>query len=189
MSIKKIKSQLANIDKIESIDEIVKLLKEDTQYLVLAWLRDYVALGSYQKKEFSLLKGKPILSEIDSLRIFNLTEELYLYRPKAKDSAQKASYLQGRYRIDTEGDEVYYKDVNQLLIGKTKIMSGENPEFIVIREDRGFELTIPAIWTNEEKAPVRMVLKTRNYLEEWENGQLSYNDHRFMDILPKEKLQ
>jgi hypothetical protein len=54
--------------------------------------------------------------------------------------------------------------------------------YSIIREARGFQLTLPYSWIKNYPDNSRVTLLTRNYLEHWDNGQLSYFDHRFVRI-------
>lgn len=175
---------------IKNMDALKEYIGDGNRYKVLAWLSSYVALGEYEDGEFRLLKGEPRFEEIESMRIFDEKQEIYLFRALEMDSAQRSEILLGRKIIDKEdeGQNISVKDVDQVFLGTR--LSKNKDGFVTLREDRGFEVTIPESWVENWLNPdkenkiegSKLILKTRNYLMEWDNGQLSYGDHRFVGI-------
>ncbi len=182
IKINKIKTHSEPAPEIKDMDSLKQILEPGVDYQVLAWLTDYVAFGNFINGKFDLLKGEPSFESIESIRLFNDKQEIYLYRAQNTDSAARCEFLIGRIISEGEGEEKYVKDADQLLLG-TNLIAKE--DFSTLREDRGFEITVPNSWVENMQKGSRPVLKTRNYLTEWENGQLSYDDHRFVSITMK----
>lgn len=179
--IKQIASKVEILKDIRNMEDIRKYLAPDTEYKVVAWLLPCIAFGSYMNG-FKLCEVPELkFEEIDSIRIFSENSELYLYRPWDTSEGMAADTLSGRLRVDGEGETLNCKDARQLLFGSR--VEAKNENYAIMREDSGFELKVPAEWVSENATDKsRLILKTRNYLDEWDNGQLSYCDHRFISI-------
>ncbi|MCB5253377.1 MAG: CRISPR-associated protein Csx19 [Candidatus Cloacimonadaceae bacterium] len=178
-SVYQISTQSKVVEGIDSLAAIEALLTQDTQYQVLAYLIPRIAFGTYHNG-FHLQQDSLNFDDIDSIRIFSSDAELYLYRSHDPLTGVASATLRGRYRSDGAGASAFCKDAAQILTGS--YVSGRKDQYLTIREDRGFELNVPASWIKHDLSKSRLLVFTRNYLEEWDNGQLSYNDHRFVSI-------
>ncbi|MCB5288021.1 MAG: CRISPR-associated protein Csx19 [Candidatus Cloacimonetes bacterium] len=174
-----ISSQSKVVEGIDSLAAIEALLSKDTQYQVVAYLIPRIAFGTYHNG-FHLQQESLNFDDIDSIRIFFSEAELYLYRSHDPLTGEASATLRGRYRSDGTGASAYCKDASQILIGS--YIASSKDQYQTIREDRGFELNVPASWIKQDLSKSRLLVFTRNYLEEWDNGQLSYHDHRFVSI-------
>ncbi len=177
--VQSINSEITLLNKITSVEDIFNNLKKDTKYQVVVYLLSEIAFGDYYNG-FQLLNNNLEYNNIEAIRIFNQDTELYCYRTNDINSTPPSTFLRGRVRTDSKGEHTYYKDVSQILMGKTngQQVSG----YSIIREARGFQLTLPYSWIKNYPDNSRVTLLTRNYLEHWDNGQLSYFDHRFVRI-------
>ncbi len=175
-----VSSLLAN-----NMKDIEDSLDQDKEYFVVAYLDNALLIGRYQTGRFSFHDSTAFVFDyIQKLRIFNLDEELLFWRVSITNiDSIITNKLFGRKRFDTQGEEVYYKDVEQILLGTNSESTGS--DFIRIFEQRGFELIMPLIENTSVTLETRYAVKTRNYLEQWDNGQLSYNDCRFLDFVVK----
>lgn len=182
--INKIKSSTEPIDSITDYGQLNQYLEGKYQVMITCF--DRICLGEYTDGSFKL-EALPAFETIQSMRIFNENMELYLWRAAAKDCFGQANHLRGRIRRDVEtGDDCAVVDAEQILIGSRK-QDAAIGEYVVIREDRGFELKVPKAWLPAKVTDIsRLILRSRNYLQEWDNGQLSYCDHRFVSIEQKE---
>ena len=186
--INKIKSSTEPIDNITDCGQLNQYLEGKYQVMITCF--DRICLGEYTDGDFKL-EALPAFETIQSMRIFNENMELYLWRAAAKDCFGQANHLRGRIRRDVEtGDDCAVVDARQILIGSKDKNDNKDiiaDDYTVIREDRGFELKVPKVWLPAKVTDrSRLILRSRNYLQEWDNGQLSYCDHRFVSIEQKE---
>ncbi|MCB5252577.1 MAG: CRISPR-associated protein Csx19 [Candidatus Cloacimonadaceae bacterium] len=177
--IKQINTTIESIDSITSIGDIVALLDEHKEYQVLAYLIPAIAFGTY-RNGFKLSVETLDFCEIESIRIFCPEGELFCYRYTDSETGKASQDLRGRFRKDEEGEVAYYHDAAQILTGKRIVETSDS--YSLIAEDRGFQLLLPECWIKQDPAQSRLRVLTRNYLAEWDNGQLSYGDHRFVAI-------
>jgi len=179
--IKSVTSSTTYIERIDSLEAIQEHLNADNTYKVFAVCYGRLVWGSFNNG-FALLDGNFCIDDIESIRIFDPERELMLYRPSDPKTGRTASHLVGRLRSDcSTGDQCYCKDAYQILIGN-KILS-EIDDYVTLAEDRGFELRIPRAWLDQDVSKCRLRLHTRNYLGQWDNGSLSYEDCRFVDVI------
>jgi len=101
IKINKIKTHSEPAPEIKDMDSLKQILEPGVDYQVLAWLTDYVAFGNFINGKFDLLKGEPSFESIESIRLFNDKQEIYLYRAQNTDSAARCEFLIGR--IISEG--------------------------------------------------------------------------------------
>ncbi len=181
--ISKIKSNTTPIDNIIDYGQLNQYLEGKYQVMITCF--DKICLGEYADGSFKL-EALPAFNTIQSMRLFNAEMELYLWRAAADDGFGQADYLTGRIRKDEPGEDCPVVEAEQILIGSKK-GEGATDDYMVIKEDRGFELKVPKAWCPREISDrSRLILRSRNYLQEWDNGQLSYCDHRFVSIEQKE---
>lgn len=178
--IDKINTSSKTMESIKSIEDITARLDENKEYQVVAYLIPAIVFGTYHNG-FKLSVDKLDFSDIDSIRIFCPDSELFCYRYTDSATGKASPNLRGRLRKDGNGEAVYCHDASQILIGRRIVESIGS--YSRIAEDRGFELLLPANWIKQDPAKSRLRVVSRNYLTEWENGQLSYGDHRFMAIV------
>jgi CRISPR-associated protein (TIGR03984 family) len=178
--IEQVKSKTIFIDRLENLEEINNYLK-DKDYLVYAITLSAISFGEFSNYHFKLVEDLTELDKIEELRIFDSERELHIWR---QSDGKGGSFLKGRLRIDNpeedESELSYYRDAEQLLFGNKPEHFKE--DFTFLKEDRGFGVIVPDSLLSELKDNPRLYLCTRNYLEEWDNGQLSYCDSRFMSI-------
>lgn len=180
--IKQIKTNMKPIADIHSIEDIAKYLDKDKSYQVLAYTIPAIMFGEYHNG-FNLGLETLTFDQIDSIRIFSCDSELYCYRFADPATGQASSSLRGRLRTDNPIDNstgTYCHDASQILIGSKVIQETES--HFLVSEDRGFQLLLPRKWAALDLSESRFRVYTRNYLSEWDNGQLTYCDHRFMMI-------
>lgn len=139
---------------------------------VLAYLTYGVYIGRYHTGEFVFPESINLNPDyIVRLRIFNETEELYIWKTKDR--------LRGRLRIDTEGDKTPVVDAYQVLWG-TKKEAKENG-WTRLYEDRGTELILPFANIAVDDKRKRIFIKTRNYIDFHLQSHLAtYTDCRFV---------
>jgi CRISPR-associated protein (TIGR03984 family) len=179
----KIKLTKSEIEKEKMIDKLPPLQGE---YQVMATMFDEICFGELKDSKYQFENDKELnFKKIQSIRIFNKDEEYFYWRPADKEGFGQSKMLQGRRRVDTEGSDIKYIEASQILFGiRTE---EERDGYVDIVEDRGFGLRVPIKWiTGELGKENRLHVITRNYLDEWDNGQLSYCDHRFVSIELKE---
>ncbi|MBP9006422.1 MAG: TIGR03984 family CRISPR-associated protein [Candidatus Syntrophosphaera sp.] len=177
--IQELKCRIEYINKLESLEDINQYL-EDKDYLVYIITLSGISFGEFRNYQFKLIEDITKLDRLEELRIFDKERELHIWR---QSDGKGGSVLKGRLRIDNpieEAAQCYYRDAKQLLFG-TKREYLQNG-FTFLKEDRGFGVIIPNSLLSELKDNPRLYLCTRNYLEEWDNGQLSYCDSRFISI-------
>ncbi len=181
--ISKIKSSTERIEIIGDYGQLNRYLEGKYQVMITCF--DRICFGEYKEVNFHL-EDLPDFNTIQSMRIFNPEMELYLWRAASDAGFGQADYLTGRIRRDELGEDCQVVEAEQILIG-SKGGEGATGDYMVIKEDRGFELKVPRTWLSGQiSARSRLILKSRNYLQEWDNGQLSYCDHRFVSIEQKE---
>lgn len=146
---------------------------------VVAYLTYGVYIGRYHGGEFELPETVDLMPDyIVKLRIFNDTEELYIWKTGDR--------LMGRLRIDTVGNKTPVVDAYQVLWG-TKKEAKENG-WIRLYEDRGTELILPFANIDVNDKKKRIFIKTRNYLNFHHKTQLAtYTDCRFMGFFDHNK--
>lgn len=182
--ITKINSKLEHLDDIQSYQDLQAYLQGEYQVMIRCF--DQICFGEYKEDDWHMEAGKPAFETIQDIRIFNSDMELYLWRASSDASFKQADQLKGRIRRDDQGDECSMVEAEQILIG-SKIKEINENGYVTIREDRGFELKIPSTWLPKQvRNSCPLKLTSRNYLQQWDNGQLSYYDHRFVSIKKKE---
>lgn len=177
--IQELKCRIEYINKLESLEDINQYL-EDKDYLVYIITLSGISFGEFSNYQFKLIEDITKLDRLEELRIFDKERELHIWR---QSDGKGGSVLKGRLRIDNpieEAEQCYYGDAKQLLFGANRehLQNG----FTFLKEDRGFGVIIPNSLLSKLKDNPRLYLCTRNYLEEWDNGQLSYCDSRFISI-------
>jgi len=182
IKVMQINTGIKSINAVTSMEELVVYLGHNDVYQVVAYTIPAIMFGEYHNG-FKLGLKNLEFSQIDSIRVFNSNCELYLYRYADSTTGKSSSTLRGRLREDnpkTYTESGYCHDASQILIGKRILV--ESDSHTLISEDRGFQLLIPSNWLTNKIDQYRLRVKTRNYLSEWDNGQLSYCDHRFVAI-------
>lgn len=111
---------------------------------------------------------------LQDARIFNLNQELHLWRTEADFSF--------RFRVDDEkGAVCQVIDVQQNLWGTTAepLRTG----WTRLSEERGTQVIVPLEIKSEINNPVPLAfLKTRNYIGFMDNHQATYIDNRFVEL-------
>lgn len=155
---------------ISDLNEIKNIIKTDS--FVIAYLDYKVLVGRYTNGSFSFYDDEQIKLEfIQKMRIFNKTEELLLWR--------NAGSLIGRLRRDSEGEEVFAVDNEQVVFGT----HSENlVDYSLLTEERGTELILPFNNLSVDEKRNRVKVKTRNYVEFNKIHQATYVDNRFVDF-------
>ena len=173
-------SKIRSINKIDNLEDINNYL-ENKEYQVYAITLSGISFGEFNNYQFNLIEDLNELDRIEELRIFDKERELRIWR---QSDGKGGSVLKGRLRIDNidknDSELSYYRDAEQLLFGNKPEPFKEG--FTFLKEDRGFGVIVPDSLLSELKGNPRLYLCTRNYLEEWDNGQLSYCDSRFIYI-------
>jgi len=170
--------------KVEYFSDIMQLPCHEGEYQVMAVMFDEICFGELKNNKYSFEKRDYLeFEKIQSVRIFNKEKEYFYWRVADEEGFAQSSKLAGRLRIDNEGTTKQYIELEQVLFGSKLINNGG--EYVDITEDRGFGLRLPSKWI---VSPInnRLRLRTRNYLEQWDNGQLSFCDHRFVSIEQRE---
>jgi len=172
LSMKNIKTKTKVIDGISKLETINDYMTSDSS--VVAYLDNKVLIGSYKDGTFRFRDNKSLdFNFIQKMRIFNDNEELLLWR--RKDS------LNGRLRIDGEGEETDIVEVNQVLFGTTSEKTGDG--YIKLSEERGTEIILPDKNYQVDTKKKRVAIKTRNYIGYTENLQATYKDVRFVKFI------
>ena len=119
---------------------------------------------------------------IQKMRLFNGTQELYLWRKKDK-------WYSGRLRVDEEGDETDVVEAHQVLWGTDY---AHKNGFTRIFEERGTELVLPIENLTIDNEDNRVFIKTRNYIVYETNDdsyqQAGYADCRFVAFTDKNEI-
>ena len=181
-TIRKINTGINLIDSVKNMEELVSHLDPNDRYQVVAYTIPAIMLGEYHNG-YKLGLETLEFYQIDSIRVFNSKCELYLYRFADSTTGKASSSLRGRLREDirdSNSEQSYCHDASQILIG-SRILD-KTDTHTLISEDRGFQLLIPSNWLIQDVEKHRLRVITRNYLSEWDNGQLSYCDHRFVAV-------
>ena len=138
--------------------------------LCVVYLDYEVMIGRFSGT-FSFYSNKTFKPKfIQKMRIFNENEELYFWRSEGT--------LKVRYRKDSEGNDCYVIDAEQVLFGTT----GEykEPGWTEISEERGTKLILPFDQVTVDDKENRVKIKTRNYVGFNEIHQATYVDCRFV---------
>jgi len=119
---------------------------------------------------------------IQKMRLFNRTQELYLWR-------KKDNWYSGRLRVDEEGDETDVVEAHQVLWGTDY---AHKNGFTRIFEERGTELVLPIENLTIDNEDNRVFIKTRNYIVYETNDdsyqQAGYADCRFVAFTDKNEI-
>ncbi len=153
-------------DDLESIKQYIK-----DQSDVIVYLDNEVLIGQYNGN-FSFYGNKTIDKQfVKRMRIFNQNEELYLWRDKGK--------LIGRYRKDSEGEEIDFIEANQVIYGtKAEYEDG----CTILTEQRGTKIVLPGKWKANNKKS-RVAIKTKHYIGYQDSCQATYIDARFVKFI------
>lgn len=134
---------------------------------------DYkVLIGKYSEGKFKFYNDdifKP--KYIQKMRIFNINQELYLWRKNGEE-------FRCRLRIDGSGIETDVIDACQILWGTKAESLGEFSK--IFEEDRGTELILPLKDISVDNGQNRVHIRTRNYISYGDNDQAGYEDCRFV---------
>jgi len=159
----------------QSIEQVVQQFfkKEDPVFAVF-YLSSAIYFAAWKKDKFIFQSDPPMqwTQSVQLARVFSTTQELKIWRQEG--------VLHFRLRLDGTGEETAVVDAGQILWG-TKCASLDGG-WTRIWEDRGTELVL-LLDISKLDAKNRVVLKTRNYLDFLPNGQATYVDSRFVQIL------
>lgn len=147
----------------------------------IAYLFNKVIIGKFSEGKFINRENEDINIEyLIRLRIFDKDKELLIYRKAEKKDNN--ILFKFRLRKDSEGEETYYTEANQVLFG-TDIDKGKSGKgFTTITEDRGTEITLPFDIAGIDTERNRIKIKTRHYIEFDGNDNAGYTDARFIEF-------
>ncbi|TFH46924.1 MAG: TIGR03984 family CRISPR-associated protein [ANME-2 cluster archaeon] len=163
----------------ESFDSLIRSKFGQPGYCV-CYLDHRVLIGKYEDDALQfdnsdLFDPRFILK----MRLFNGTQELYLWR-------KKDTWYSGRLRVDEEGDETDVVESHQVLWGTDYTHKNG---FTRIFEERGTELILPIGNLTVDNEDNRVFIKTRNYIVYETNDksyqQAGYADCRFLAFTDK----
>ncbi len=171
LELKRIRSNVQKVVKITSVQDIVAQ-NFQTSATVAAYLDYKVLIGTFKDSRFCFYGDETFDDKyLHKLRVFNKDRELHLWR--SNDG------INGRLRIDGEGEEIDAVDACQVVFGtRSKELNGN---YSRLTEDRGVELIIPLIGINLNEKK-RVFLYTRNYIGYTPVGQAGYVDCRFVEL-------
>lgn len=143
-----------------------------------------VCLGSYEDGDFIMPSSAPLKPEyLRFARIFNADGECYVWR--SGSNAANTYGLRIRHDEEDPSEPVNAVEAKQLLWGTCLLDSPLDPDWKVLKEDRGIELLIhqSLLPGNIRVTPEnRLWLVTRNYIGYSDVGQVGYIDSRFVTI-------
>lgn len=146
--------------------------------LAFALMDHAVCLGMFKEKKFIFYNSLQLEAEfLQSLRVFNSRQELYIWR----QNREKFHY---RLRVDeAETGDDYVVDANQLLWGNSgKLVTDQaGLQWRYLFERRGIEIYLPAQAIPKDDG--RIWLQIRNYIDYNELGQAGYVDSRFVEFI------
>ncbi|MHA1284121.1 MAG: type III-D CRISPR-associated protein Csx19 [Promethearchaeota archaeon] len=148
---------------------------------IVCWLNHRLLFGNIINKEFIFVEKNSIdfNKHLLRLRVFNDQKEILIQK--------RLNDFQYRLREDNNGGKNQeYIDAEQIIFG-TKSKPIDN-KFSEVIEDRGIKIIIPSDWLQNKQLSLqtRLILKTRNYLDYNNYGQISIIDCRFIEITVKE---
>ena len=120
-----------------------------------------------------------ILENIQKLRVFNRTAELFVWRTKL-------GKYKGRLKIDETGSEQEVVDAWQVLFGTEAEMLDKT--YSKLKEKRGTEIILPLNDLGIDKNEIndhtgRLCIHTRSYIGTIEaTGQATFEDVRFVEF-------
>jgi CRISPR-associated protein (TIGR03984 family) len=164
-------TDLSNLD-----DFIARTFPEpETPKLAVFYLDYGIRFGKWQNRHLHFYKNETIKADdLQQARIFNPQCELRIWRT--------AGGFYCRVRRDGEGNDCEVIATQQALWGThAQILDGE---WTRLWEDRGTELILPLEIKEvpNYKGPLTW-LQTVNYIGHLDNGQATYDDCRFVEIL------
>ncbi|MHA1757890.1 MAG: type III-D CRISPR-associated protein Csx19 [Promethearchaeota archaeon] len=140
-------------------------------------------------QNYQLLFGKILNGKLNFIKNINTNFDKHLIKLRAFNNQKEILIWKQldkfKYRIridDNGGKNQEYIDANQIIFGtRTKSL---NNGFSEVIEDRGTRLIIPSDWLQNKQlgSNNRLILKTRNYLDYNNLGQISIIDCRFLEI-------
>jgi CRISPR-associated protein (TIGR03984 family) len=177
-----IRSKVDLIPLVQTENELVSTIPSKGKFNVVSYLDNALLIGTYTDGKFCFFNNDLFnYNSIQRIRIFDLTKEwLYWRTSVSHNETNIENLLTGRIRTDGDGDDMYVKEIAQLLIG-SKTDTYDNG-FERLYEDRGFEIIKPQTLSINKCPNERQAIITRNYLEQWDNGQLSYVDCRMVEF-------
>jgi len=155
-------------------DGLLDMLVEhflDSKAFIVAYLDYRVVIGRFEGGSFSSCDNETIEAKfIQKLRVFDHEKELLIWR--SRDG------LNGRLRIDSEGQDTDVVDAEQVLFGTE---ANDMGDFTRLTEDRGTEIILPFIAIDFDGKRKRVCMKTRNYIDYNKfTHQANYVDCRFV---------
>jgi len=144
--------------------------------LCVFYLDNEVLIGKYDGNELKFYLNKvPEPQFIQKLRLFNETQELFLWRKKWKDTCGEFAF---RLRVDGDGNETDVVDAKQVLWGTTAKKLDE--EFTEILETRGTKIILPFNDIQVDDKERRVFILTRNYIS-YDTNDSSYQQAGYVD--------
>lgn len=174
IELKEIKSK-AEVVTINNLDDALSCFNSNGY--VVAYLDYKVLIGGISNNRFEFYGSETIEEKyIQRLRLFNDQKELLIWHGN--------STLNGRLRIDDEGDDTFVVEAYQVLWGTDKKDLGNG--WSRLYEERGTELILPVGNVEINNKKKRLFLKTRNYITfHPKTYRATYGDCRFVELMEK----
>ena len=145
-----------------------------------------ICMGSYVQGEFIMPGRLPLEPHyLRSMRVFDADSECYVWR----SSMDASGIFRMRVILDQEKndtDEILHPiEARQMLWGTTLEKCPDDPDWYLLKEDRGIELLIHhSLLLPNVKVTTRnrLWLITHNYIDYNDLGQAGYVDCRFIKI-------
>jgi CRISPR-associated protein (TIGR03984 family) len=168
------------LDQTQDLYEWVNSTMKDQNCFVFALLYEQVCFGTYQKNgKISLHFGDlENLDRVLELRIFNSSEELYIWREN--------DIIHYRYRSDVlesnETPEEEYVESDLILRGTDIVDDETKDDWTTLTEDQGFTYSLPFVVEKlSPKDPLK--IRVRSYIEYLNGMQASFYDSRFVGFV------
>ncbi len=114
----------------------------------------------------------PLADLVQEIRIFNVEQELHLWR------LEDATYA-GRLRQDGQGEPCDHVDAVQILFGTRSVIDGQ---WTRLSEERYADLVVPGVFADVQPESCRVAIRTRNYVRYSSEGVAGYEDSRFVSL-------
>ncbi|MBN2092455.1 TIGR03984 family CRISPR-associated protein [candidate division KSB1 bacterium] len=166
-----------DLPNLDSLNKFIKEKFKTAPDMAVCYFDYGIRFARWEKNALQFYNDKEELKiqYLLEARIFNQDTELKIWK-----SGEKFCY---RLRQDNEGENCDVIEANQNLWGTQT----ENIDTVwtKIFEDRGTELVIPLNVTAVPGKSLPLVaIKTHNYIGELPNGQATYQDCRFVELVP-----
>jgi len=135
---------------------------------------DKMDFGMWKDGELLFRGYQPQWKHLRELRVFNQASELHAWRNGGEFSVR---YIKGE-----ETDAKTDGQSGNCLVQSVKLwgtLATKEDTFIVLREDRGMEISLPCKWEDRFKDGINAFLRERLYIKEDESGCAYFHDRRF----------